>query len=39
MLTNSVFASILLSYLIIAGMFNYRQWIGERNLSDKSKID
>jgi hypothetical protein len=39
MITDNVFAALLLSYFVISGLFSYRQWLGERNLSMKSKID
>lgn len=38
-LVNNTYVSILLTYLISIGIFNYRRWIGERNLADQSKID
>ncbi|CAD8069334.1 unnamed protein product [Paramecium sonneborni] len=38
-LTDNTYLSLMLTYLISAGIFNFRQWVGERNLADQSKID
>ncbi|KAM3144213.1 hypothetical protein pb186bvf_003675 [Paramecium bursaria] len=39
LLTNNVYVAVLLTYLYTNGLFSYRQWVGERNLADKSKIN
>lgn len=34
LLTSNVYLSIILTYLMTTGVFHYRAWLGERNLSD-----